>query len=365
MKVIKISLIGVAFLGLSINVMAQNPSGTCGANLTWELDLADSTLTISGSGDMDNFTSPNYAPWYSSYRNAIKTVVIGDSVTSIGDWAFGGLYNLTSIIIGDNVTTIKDYAFQANWLLDSIFIPRSITSIGESVFDQCLGLTSIEVDNDNTRYSSIDGILYTKMQDTLIKYPIGKANYDTNYIIPNSVTDIGAGAFWDCGGLTSVAIGNSVTSIGWGAFGNCFWLVSVTVQWTEPLSILEGVFFNVPVQDIKLCVPQETADKYRSAEVWKDFQVDECDVGIVETDNYPSLRVYPNPTKGQLTIENGQLTIENVEIYNVVGQVVLSTEALRSLMTLKSGESTIDVSSLANGMYYLKIDNKVVKFVKE
>jgi len=84
--------------------------------------------------------------------------------------------------------------------------------------------------------------------------------------------------------------------------------------------------------------------------------------------------VYPNPTTGQLTIslpnpsEGGAYTAENVEIYDVMGRVALSAETLRSLMTLTSpetNETTIDVSGLASGMYFLKIGNKVVKFVKE
>jgi len=88
-------------------------------------------------------------------------------------------------------------------------------------------------------------------------------------------------------------------------------------------------------------------------------------VAIVETHCNMSLRVYPNPTNGQLTIslpnpsEGGAYTAENVEIYNVMGQKLLSIESL------KSTETTIDVSHLANGMYFLKVGNQVVKFVKE
>ena len=70
------------------------------------------------------------------------------------------------------------------------------------------------------------------------------------------------------------------------------------------------------------------------------------------------ISIYPNPTTGELTIDNGELTIESVEIYNIVGQKLLSIESLQSQ------EQTIDVSHLAQGMYYLKIAEKVVKFVK-
>jgi len=86
-----------------------------------------------------------------------------------------------------------------------------------------------------------------------------------------------------------------------------------------------------------------------------------CNVGIVETHCNASLRVYPNPTTGQLTIENGELTMENVEIYNIVGQKLQSKIENLGLQS----KIEIDVSHLSNGLYFLKIDGKTVKFIKK
>jgi len=107
----------------------------------------------------------------------------------------------------------------------------------------------------------------------------------------------------------------------------------------------------------------------------KDFIIAIGDVGIEQlTIDNGQLRIYPNPTSGELRIslpnlsEGGAYKAENVEIYDIIGRVALSAETLRSLMTLTSlenGEITIDVSSLANGMYFLKIGNQVIKFIKE
>ena len=72
-------------------------SGECGENLTWVL-TDDGTLTISGSGEMTNWTYSSYAPWY-SYRSSITAVVIGDSVTSIGSSAFFHCTSLTGVVI--------------------------------------------------------------------------------------------------------------------------------------------------------------------------------------------------------------------------------------------------------------------------
>ena len=234
----------------SLKADAATESGKCGANLTWSLDTDTGVLTISGTGDMYNWYSSDDVPWYSN-RSSIKTVVIGDSVTSIGDDAFyrcTGLTSvtipdsvtsigevafswctgLTSVTIGNSVTSIGDYAFSDCTGLTSITIPNSVTSIGNGVFEDCTGLTSITVKEGNPNYSSDEyGVLFNKDKTLLIQYPIG--NTRTSYTIPDSVTSIGDWAFAQCTGLTSVTIGNSVTSIGEAAFWLCTSLTSVTI----------------------------------------------------------------------------------------------------------------------------------------
>jgi hypothetical protein len=91
-----------------------------------------------------------------------------------------------------------------------------------------------------------------------------------------------------------------------------------------------------------------------------------------------TLKVYPNPSKGQLIIslpnpaEGGAYEAGNVEIYNVAGQLLQSAPfkspergKLPSFGGGGGGSIVIDVSHLANGMYFLKVDNKVIKFIKE
>ncbi|MBO7203175.1 MAG: leucine-rich repeat domain-containing protein, partial [Paludibacteraceae bacterium] len=176
-------------------------SGKCGSNVTYSYVSSTGTLTISGTGDMKDYDSSN-VPW-STYSSDIKKVVIENGVTSIGYAAFRDCTGLTSITI-----------------------PNSVTSIGEDAFDGCTGLTSINVAEDNLNYASIDGVLYSKDKKTLIICPPGKTGSVT---IPNSVTSIRRGAFYDCTGLTSVTIPNSVTSIGNAAFEDCTGLTSVTI----------------------------------------------------------------------------------------------------------------------------------------
>ncbi len=192
------------WLDFSIESNAATYSGTCGENVTWNLDTSTGVFTISGTGDMTNYSSSSSAPWY-YYTSSITSVSIGDSVTSIGEHAFYNCTSLTSVTIGDGVKSIGEYAFY-----------------------YCISLTSITVDNNNPYYSSDEyGVLFNKDKTTLIQYPIG--NTRKSYTIPDSVTSIGDWAFALCDSLTNVEIGNGVTSLELFAFAGCANLVSVKI----------------------------------------------------------------------------------------------------------------------------------------
>ena len=106
-------------------------SGTCGAkgsNLTWTLD-SEGVLTISGSGDMHGYGSSD-APWYGS-RSRVKSAVIAEGVTSIGESAFENCRSLTSVTIPNSVTSIGWSAFFYCKSLTSVTIPDSVTSVGQ------------------------------------------------------------------------------------------------------------------------------------------------------------------------------------------------------------------------------------------
>ncbi|MBN2703660.1 MAG: leucine-rich repeat domain-containing protein [Pontiellaceae bacterium] len=124
------------------------------------------------------------------------------------------------------VTTIGSQAFYSCSELTSITIPDSVTSIEQQAFANCYRLSALQVDSDNSLYSSESGVLFNKNKTTLITFPSG---FDGEYVIPDNITSIGTNAFFACHRLTNVTISSSVTTIGAEAFANCSKLTSITI----------------------------------------------------------------------------------------------------------------------------------------
>ena len=206
--------------GLNLTAYANVQTGKCGDNVTYSLDTSTGVLTISGTGNMRNNDSPFYN------NSCVKSVIIENGVTSIGDLAFKGCRSLTSVTIPNSVTSIGRRAFCLCTSLTSITIPNSVTSIGFEAFYQCESLTSVTIPDSVTSIGN---------------YVFYDCTSLTSATIPDSVTSIGDNAFYDCTSLTSVTIPDSVTSIGNSAFFGCTSLTSETIP-NSVTSIGDNVF---------------------------------------------------------------------------------------------------------------------------
>ena len=244
--------------------VAQDPwtSGDCTVTLSGDV------LTVSGTGAMANYEDSYDLPW-DGYRYDIKTIVIENGVTSIGNSAFAKCYNLESVSIPASVTSIGDRAFEncgadaaaltvsfaegstlesigvgafseAN--LKSIDIPNRVTSIGLGAFTNCTHLESVSIPASVTSIgnyafescgSEATTALTVSFAEGSTPLTIGENAFCesklTSIDIPNRVTSIGVGAFVNCTHLESVSIPASVTSIGIYAFAYCEMLAKVSI----------------------------------------------------------------------------------------------------------------------------------------
>ncbi|MBQ8748058.1 MAG: leucine-rich repeat protein, partial [Clostridia bacterium] len=273
--------------------IAAAASGTCGENLTWTLE--NGTLTISGTGAMDDYWTTN-RPWEAYHAS------------------------VTRIVIKEGVTTISSRAFANHISLKQVDIPSTVALIGREAFRFCLALESVNVAAGSAHFLSVDGVLFDKYQRVLYRYPSAKA--DTSYTvpstvrtlenfafewatnltkvvlndglvyigedafascsdlsditIPNTVIDLGAGAFSHCDALVSMDIPASVETMGYAVFAHCTSLVKVTF-YSKTTEILESTFEGTTPGFMIYGYTGSTAEAYAKANGHTFFAMDSDD----------------------------------------------------------------------------------------
>ena len=201
----------ITLMGLitALGAAAQN-SGNTGP-LRWEYNAGTNTLSITGTGAMPNYAFTDDQPW-KAFRSGIKTVIIGDNVTTIGELAFAACKALQNVTLGSRVQTIEVSAFGTCWALQSISFPASVTTIGKE-------------------------------------------------------------AFLNCRVLQSVSFSDGLTTIEELAFSFCKALQQVTVAWDTPLAVPDNAFNGINTANVPLKVPKGREAAYQAAPVWKSFKI--------------------------------------------------------------------------------------------
>lgn len=182
-----------------------------GSGVTWQLtentdDPSTYTLTIRGSGAMEDYLMSGHQPWR-SFRDQITSVVVSPGVTSIGNLAFTRFSKLIHVDIADSVVSIGEGVFSECSSLTNITVPQSVTYIGVNAFNSCTNLSSITLSTNNIT--------------SIRSHTFSGCSKLSSIVIPDGVTSIQSGAFFNCTKLTSITIPSSVTSIGSNVFTGC------------------------------------------------------------------------------------------------------------------------------------------------
>lgn len=243
-------------------VASADDSGKCGENVTYTYAEATKTLTLSGSGKMDDFSTTSQ-PWY-VYNEDIEKVIIEDGVTTIGSFAFNNLSNLHTVTIPGSVVSIRASSFTNCESLYSLDIPEGVDSIHRQAFYRCLNLKSILIPS-TLKYFGIKCFHLSNLEKVEvasiaswcnISFEGGGANpcqyahklfhngeEIIDLVIPENVTKISGYAFFNCSNIKSVSLPNSLTDIGEFSFSGCSSLSTIVVP-NSFTSIGKNAFCN-------------------------------------------------------------------------------------------------------------------------
>lgn len=307
--------------------LAEGESGSCGAALTWSLSAG--TLTITGSGEMENYTEQNMAPWY-DLREEIIRLSLPEGLTSIGNLAFYDCQELMTVTVPASVRTIGSYAFAKCTGMGILNLGGGVQTIGESAFSDCYTLAALSLPSSLQRLSN-------------------KAFYRCESIptvnVPSSVTHIGMSAFAYCKKLVSADIQANITVIPEYLFYGCENLVNVTLP--DTATGISGYAFrgcdqlNTVYYDGTVQTPEQIQQAVGS------------DVPGFDKTGFVTDIPSSGPINAGITTENGDGTItqQNTTVFSGTNSTVSTTvQSIRPQDFDSGGSYNVDITITVDGV---------------
>ena len=212
-------------LATTLPISAEIVSGSCGPDCTWTFNNENGELRISGKGEMTDYTSAPETPW-ASYWDNIKTLVIDEGITKIGNYCFGGLQEIRTVTFPSSVKEIGNNAFQNCWKIEKLVLPNTVERVGSSAFSHCSNITEVSLSK-----------ALTVLEISVFEHCSSLRSIS----IPNSVKRIKTKAFEHCVLLSEIDFGTGVEQIDEYCFQYCNSLKEIVIP--DQVTILRNHAF--------------------------------------------------------------------------------------------------------------------------
>ena len=294
--------------------------------------------------------------------STLNSVKIGKSVTTIERSAFSDCPALTSVTLGENLKYIKTSAFENckvlsniilpsslqvidsrafyNTALVSVSVPGSVVNIDKYAFEWIYALKEIKVDEANTVYSDIDGVLCSKTKTVLFRYPNSKGK---TYTVPNTIKKIYDRAFFNCRDLETVVFPASVISFE----NDIFWgnsnLKSITFLNPEPVNLVSSFGLD---KEVFILVPKQSVNRYRNTYGWNKMNIKAIG-SIVESITMGAAELtleVGNESQLQCTVLPE--TAENKTVtWNTTDASIVTVDEMGNLIAVSEGEAVVSATT--------------------
>ena len=184
-----------------------------------------------------------------SHNERLKQVSIPESVTALGNYAFAECTNIQAILLPESLVSLGDLVFQGDVKLETITLPKGLAAIGINPFDRCDLISEITFSDNNPYYSSVDGVLFDRRNTVLTAYPTGKT--DTEYTIPEWVTEIDFAAFSENKNLKEITLPDGLITIKGNPFCGCLGLTDIHISvFNRIFEMHSGALYNTHEREL-------------------------------------------------------------------------------------------------------------------